>query len=145
MLKWIPILGPWACSVVEDEAGRRVLAQLQATLVTAAAFALLITAVALASSALGLEHPGAWLVDFVVVIYVIEGLLGTISALRLFASWDEHLLVRITGATLLGAVQGIAIPLLGLFLAYATIASLRTLLAISVGGGFFGWLWGIVV
>ena len=146
MLKYIPILGPWLCSVVEDNIASRIVDTLIANVVQVGAYLVVIVMISIAGVWLDVASVAAWVVDFVVMTYAIHGVFGIISAVRFAIDEldDAGWLLRLVGVSVMGVLQAGGIPLLGLFAFWSILALARGYLGVDLGGGFFEWIWGYV-
>jgi hypothetical protein len=145
MLGWIPVFGPCFASFVEERAGERIIKQVLGNVVTVALFSLILLIVGVLGRTYDVAGPTSWIVDFIVITYVIQSVCGIIGAIRTLAefgdgwSWND-VMIKLSGATLAGAIQAAALPLLGLLLVWIQLGAGRAYLSYTYGGGFFGWL-----
>ena len=144
MLKYIPVLGPWLTGVVEENVGRRIFSQAQASVINSVYFTLALACVIGAGLLTNAKEMATWVVDAMIITSAIQVCFGIISGIRAgilaHDQFQSNWLVRLSGATLVGSIQAVIIPLGGLALFWVLASTMKNWLGQEFGGGFFEWL-----
>jgi len=131
-------------STIEEDVGDRILAEVKSMLMITLFWIVVILIVAGLSIIFNMENIASWIIDFILITYIIQGIIGMISALRIIREYQDSffsgIIINVFSITITGVLQVIMIPLAGLGILYALLIALRTTFTLNFGGGFFSWV-----
>jgi len=131
-------------SIIEKKVGDRVLEEVKSMLIITLSWILIILIVAGLGIIFNIENIASWIIDFILITYIIQGIIGMMSALRTIREYQDGffgMVMNIFSITIMSILQVIMIPLVGLGILYTLLIVLRSTFTLNFGGGFFSWIW----